>query len=247
MGEAAPAYLRGPVVGMIMFQVSFGALIGILTDNYMATDFTPLSYRVPLAVTAVVPVIVSLGLLFLPESPRYYIMRDQPERAGNSIRKLRGVTDPVLIEEDIRIMQTAWIAETEERATSTFLDAFRGANLRRTLISIAAAVGQTASGITFIAAFSVYFYVRANIGQPFVWVMVGLTIALTGNMLSFLAIRFIPRRVLLLNTSVINSGLMFGMAIVYTVSSPASPSAGKALVALSIIFTWVFGVGQGPG
>lgn len=246
MGEAAPAYLRGPVVGMIMFQVSFGALIGILVDNYMATDFSPLAYRVPLAVTAVVPVIVSIGILFLPETPRYYIMRGDQEKAGAAIRKLRGITDPVRIEDDIRIMQNAWIAENEARATATFLDAFRGADLRRTLLSIAAAVGQTASGITFIAAFSVYFYAQASIGQPFVWVMVGLTIALTGNMLSFLAIRFVRRRILLINGSAMSSALMFGMAIVYTVSGPASPAAGKALVALSITFTWVYGVAQGP-
>lgn len=246
MGEAAPASLRGPIVGMIMFQVSFGALIGILVDNYMATNFTPLSYQVPLAVTAAVPVIVSIGIIFLPETPRYYIMRGKQDQAAAAIRKLRGITDTPRIQEDILIMQNAWLAETEERATTTFLDAFRGANLRRTLLSIAAAVGQTASGITFIAAFSVYFYMQANIGKPFVWVMVGLAIALTGNMLSFLAIRFVRRRTLLLNTSVINSALMFGMAIIYTVSSPASPAAGKALVGLSITFTWVYGVGQGP-
>ncbi|ETN41103.1 uncharacterized protein HMPREF1541_03038 [Cyphellophora europaea CBS 101466] len=246
MGEASPSYLRGPIVGMIMFQVSFGALIGILVDNYMQTNLTPLSYQVPLAVTAVIPVVVSIGLIFLPESPRHYIMKGNESKAATAITKLRGITDTTRIQEDIRIMKEAWIAETEERTTTSFLDAFRGANLRRTLLSTAASVGQTASGITFIAAFSVYFYVQANIGQPFVWVMVGLTIALTGNMLSFLAIRFVPRRTLLLNSSTINSMLMFGMAIVYTVASPASPAAGKALVALSIIFTWVYGVAQGP-
>lgn len=246
IGEAAPAYLRGPVLGMIMFQVSFGALIGILVDNYMATDFSPLSYRVPLAVTFVIPVVVSVGILFLPETPRYYIMRGNLDKAGAAIKKLRGITDHARIEDDIRIMQNAWIAETEERATATFLDAFRGANLRRTLLSIAAAVGQTASGITFIAAFSVYFYVQANIGEPFVWVMVGLAIALTGNMLSFPATRFIRRRILLISTSALNSALMFGMAIVYTVSSPESSAAGKALVGLSITFTWVYNLGTGP-
>jgi hypothetical protein len=39
---------------------------------------------------------------------------------------------------------------------------------------------------------------------------------------------------------------MLGMAIAYTVSPVGSPAAGKVLVGLSIVFVWVYGLGQGP-
>jgi hypothetical protein len=54
------------------------------------------------------------------------------------------------------------------------------------------------------------------------------------------------RRELLVVASVLSSAMMFGMAVVYTVSGGHSSGASKALVALSIVYTWVYGIGQGP-
>jgi len=246
MGEAAPAYLRGPIVGMVTFQTSFGALIGILVDNYTQTSIKRVSYQIPLAVMFAIPVTMSIGLLFLPETPRFYVTRGQDEKAAASIRKLRGVTDEARIREDVLAMKTAWEAEIEMHASVRFKDAFVGADLRRTLLTVSAGVAQTATGIIFLSAFSVYFYIQADIGSAFVWVMVGLAIALTGNMAAFPASRFINRRYLLIGCSCLNSGMMIAMGIAYTVSSPGSVPAGKALVGLSIVFTWLYGLGQGP-
>lgn len=246
MGESAPAAIRGPVIGMITFQVSFGALIGILVDNYTQAYIGRISYQIPLAVMFVIPALLSIGLVFLPETPRYYVSRGRDAEAAHAIRKLRGAHIEDQIEGDVQAMRDAWIAETDMNSSTHLLDAFRGPDLRRTILSIAAAVGQTATGIIFISAFSVYFFVQANIGSPFKWVMVSLAIALIGNMMSFPAMRFLHRRTLLLTATLLCSGLMMGMAIVYTVSPPGSASAGKALVGLSISFTFIYGVGQGP-
>ncbi|KAF9773346.1 hypothetical protein IL306_008879 [Fusarium sp. DS 682] len=246
IGESTPAYLRGAAIGLVVLQINIGALIGIVVDYKTQVMISRLSYQIPLAVMFAIPVIMSVGLIFLPETPRYYISRGQDDKAEAAIRKLRGITDHERIREDITIMKNAWLEETEMRSTTHLLDAFHGTDLRRTLLSIATAVAQATTGIYFIAAFSVYFFVQARIGDPFKWVMVSLAIALTGNMLSFPAVRFFNRRHLLLGTSLLNSGLMLGMAVAYNVSPAASPTAGKVLVGLSIIFTWVYGVGQGP-
>jgi len=93
----------------------------------------------------------------------------------------------------------------------------------------------------------VYFYVQAKIGCPFVWVMVGLAIALTGNLGAFPAMRFFGRRPLLLVCSVISALTMFGMGIAHDKGTSFEPKTGKALVALSITFTWVYGIWPGPG
>ena len=246
MGEISPAALRGSIVGMVTFQTSFGALMGILVDNYTAPLFSKLAYQIPLAVVFGPPVLISIALIFLPDTPRFYVSRDQLEKAADSIRKLRGITDETRIREDVALIKKAWDLEIELHSQARFLDAFKGTDLRRTMISISCAVGQTATGIIFLSSFSVYFFVQANIGSPFVWVMISLAIALTGNMSAFPAMRFISRRLLLMTCSCISAACMFGMAIVYTVSGPASHSAGRALVGLSIVYTWIYGIGQGP-
>ncbi|KAF4443394.1 hypothetical protein F53441_11443 [Fusarium austroafricanum] len=246
IGESTPAYLRGAAIGMVVMQINIGALIGIVVDNSTQVMISRLSYQIPLAVMFAVPVLISIGLLFLPETPRYYISKGQDDKAEAAIRKLRGITDQTRLREDIAIMRNAWLEETQMRASTNLIDAFRGADLRRTLLSIATAVAQAATGIYFISAFSVFFFVQARIGEPFKWVTISIALALTGNLLSFPAVRFLDRRHLLIATSLLNAGMMLGMAVTYNVSPPGSPTAGKVLVGLSIVFTWFYGVGQGP-
>ncbi len=246
MGEVAPSHLRGPIVGMVTFQTSLGALFGILVDNYTNVHLGRSSYQIPLAVMYVIPLFIGVLLLFLPDTPRYYVSRGNYEKAAIAIQRTRGITDTDRIRAEVLDIKDTYLAEEALYQGLQLKDMFRGAHLRRTLISIGAAIGQTATGITFLAGYSVYFYIQARIGSPFIWVMVGLAIALTGNMAAFPAIRFLNRRLLLISCSVISAIMMFAMAIVYTVSPVGSVGAGKALVGLSIVFTWIYGIGQGP-
>jgi SP family sugar:H+ symporter-like MFS transporter len=246
MSEIAPAHLRGSVVGLVTFHTSFGALIGILIENYTSVYLERKSYQIPLAVMYPIPVCMAVILIFLPDTPRYYISRGKHDAAVASIRKTRGITDMSRILAEVADIQNAWDTEQELHKDARIMDMFRGCDLRRTLITFGASIGQTASGILFLASYSVYFYVQARIGSPFVWVMIGLAIALTGNLGAFPAMRFFGRRPLLIVCSILSSITMFGMAIVYTKSAVGAPTAGKALVALSILFTWIYGFGQGP-
>jgi len=147
---------------------------------------------------------------------------------------------------EVADIQNTWDTEQELHKDARVMDMFRGCDLRRTLITFGCSIGQTATGVTFLAGYSVYFYVQARIGSPFVWVMIGLAIALTGNLASFPAMRFFGRRPLLVICSILSAITMFGMAIVYTKAAVGAPAAGKALVGLSIAFTWIYGLGQGP-
>jgi SP family sugar:H+ symporter-like MFS transporter len=247
MTESAPSLLRGSVVGMSTFQTSLGALFGILVDNYTNPRGVDRSaFQIPLAVMYVVPTFLALFMLALPDTPRYHVAHDRPEAAMASIRRLRGITDQAVLRAEVDDIQATYQAERDLHHGVHLADMFRGPDLRRTLLSYGCTVGQTATGVNFLAGFSVYLFVQANVGSPFVWVMISLAIALTGNMLAFPAMRFVGRRELLVWCSVISSIMMFGMAVVYTVTDPESSEAGKALVALSIVYTWVYGVGQGP-
>lgn len=246
ISEIAPAKIRGSVVGLVTFQTSFGALIGILVDNYTTKDLARKAYQIPLGVMLAVPILIAFGLIFLHDTPRYYVSRGREDLALASIRSMRGIDNEDHIRADVAEIKAAWEAENELTQNVRLKDIFHGTDLRRTLISLGCGLGQTATGIIFLSSYSVYFFIQADIGNAFVWVMISLAIALTGNMAAFPVMRFVDRRVLLITTSLINFGTMLGMAIVYTVSAPDSTSAGKALVGLSIVYTWMYGIGQGP-
>lgn len=229
MAEVSPAHLRGSIVGMVQWQISFGALIGILVDNYTNSYAGKKSYQVPLAVMYVVPAVISIFLLFLPETPRYLISNGQYEKAADAIRRTRGIKDAARVDAEVTDIKNAWFKEQEMLRGTSIFDMFKDTDLRRTLITICIAICPTATGITFIAGYSVYFYVQARIGSPFVWVMVGIAIGMTGNALAFPAMRYINRRHLLMVSSFCSAVLMFAIAIVYTKSQVGSASAGKAI------------------
>ncbi|KAM7214137.1 hypothetical protein V8F06_010452 [Rhypophila decipiens] len=244
--ESAPSLFRGPIVGMTTFQTSLGALFGILVDNYTNPRGGNASWQIPLGVMYIVPVFLTVFLLFLPDTPRFYVTRGEYDKATNAIRRLRGITDEEFLRAEVEDIKNTYLMEKELHAGVHHRDMFRGTDLRRTILSYCCTVGQSATGVTFMAGFSVYLFVQARVGSPFMWIMVSLAIALTGNMGAFPAMRYIGRRELLITCSVISSLSMFGMAIVYDVAGKGHPSANKALVALSIVYTWIYGIGQGP-
>jgi MFS family permease len=145
MAEVSPAHLRGPIIGMVQWQISFGALIGILVDNYTNVYEGKKSFQIPLAVMYVVPVFISLFLIFLPETPRYLVSKGQYEKAAASIRRTRGITDLLRLEAEVTDIKNMWMEEQEMMKGTTVLDMFKGTDLRRTLISIAVTVCQSAT------------------------------------------------------------------------------------------------------
>jgi hypothetical protein len=48
------------------------------------------SYRIPIAVQFLWAIILSGGLLFLPESPRYFVKKGKLEKAAKALSSVRG-------------------------------------------------------------------------------------------------------------------------------------------------------------
>lgn len=246
LGEVAPTHLRGSAVGLVTFQTSFGALIGVLVDNYTTKYLSRTAYLIPLGVMCFVPVFLSVGLLFLPESPRHYVRLGSDAKAENALRILRGIKDQDQLVAEVAAIREAWVLENARSENIRLVDAFRGNDLKRTVLSLCCSIGQTASGVIFFSSFSIYFYAEAGVKNEFVWVMMSLAIALTGNMGAFFVMRLVERRFLLTICSIVNAIVMFAIAGVYTRLSTGSYTAAQVLVAMGTLFTWVYGIGQGP-
>jgi len=85
--------------------------MGILVDNYTNSYSGKKSYQIPLAVMYVVPVVISLFLLFLPETPRYLISKGHYEKAAESIRRTRGITDTLRLEAEVTDIKNTYLEE----------------------------------------------------------------------------------------------------------------------------------------
>jgi len=88
------------------------------------------------------PNIVSIG---------WYVTRDQPEKAAKALRRLRGKQYPeAQIHADLANITHHVRMERQYEASSSYLDVFRGTDLRRTHIACGLQFWQQWSGITFI-------------------------------------------------------------------------------------------------
>ncbi|CAH0052217.1 unnamed protein product [Clonostachys solani] len=90
--ECAPAPIRGALVMQWQMWTAFGIMLG----NIMGVAFGPstgidpdLGWRLMLGSTVVLPLIVCVQVYFCPESPRWYIQHNKPEKAFRSFQRLR--------------------------------------------------------------------------------------------------------------------------------------------------------------
>ncbi|GAM38447.1 hypothetical protein TCE0_033r09176 [Talaromyces pinophilus] len=96
MGEIAPVHLRGRLVGIFGACFQIGSLVmgGVMLG--LANISGNWSWRIPFLLEALFPLIVCLTIFILtPESPRYYVMRGQVEKARQVIAKYHTTSENV--------------------------------------------------------------------------------------------------------------------------------------------------------
>ncbi|CAK7215420.1 hypothetical protein SCUCBS95973_002466 [Sporothrix curviconia] len=85
----APAHRRGLLVGVFSAALGSGYTVvaWISFGTHYATNET-VQWRVPLALACVAPIAQAIGVWFIPESPRWLVLKDRKEDAWTVVRRL---------------------------------------------------------------------------------------------------------------------------------------------------------------
>jgi MFS family permease len=125
--EAAPAHLRAVMVALFSEWVNIGSIIGSAVTNATRGQLDKASYQIPLGTLFIVPVVLSIGLLWVPESPRYLLYCGKQNAARKALLSIRGDS---LSYEDLELEWTEMVKgiEEEKQSVQTIgpLDMFRG-------------------------------------------------------------------------------------------------------------------------
>ncbi|RMX76071.1 hypothetical protein D0869_11057, partial [Hortaea werneckii] len=90
MSEICPKKVRGALVAGYQFCITIGLLLAACV-NYGVKDYQGTAeYRVPIGLQFIFGLVLGGGLLFLPDSPRYYIKRGRVEQARKALSSVRG-------------------------------------------------------------------------------------------------------------------------------------------------------------
>jgi sugar porter (SP) family MFS transporter len=117
IAEAAPLAIRGALVSTYQLAITFGILASYLTGLAITGDGM---WRTMFALGAVPGLLFLIGLMFLPESPRWLVLRGMPDKARASLARLRGPGAPVERELD-EIVRTAKAEADQKRSYATLL------------------------------------------------------------------------------------------------------------------------------
>ncbi|MFC7344166.1 sugar porter family MFS transporter [Saccharopolyspora griseoalba] len=105
IAELAPARIRGGLMVFFQLMVAVGQLISYLVGYGLADHG---GWRWMFALAAIPAVVLYLGMLFLPESPRWLIKRGRPDDARGVLRRVRGEHEEIEGElAEIREVETA--------------------------------------------------------------------------------------------------------------------------------------------
>ncbi|KAG8624009.1 hypothetical protein KVT40_008985 [Elsinoe batatas] len=237
--EASPAHLRGVIVALFAYWVTIGSIVGAAITNSTQRLLTKASYQIPIGTLFIVPLFLSIGLFFVPESPRYLLHKNRPAAAKRALETLRsGSVAQDFIELEWAEMVKS-ISEQEKLASSVgAVDMFRGTDLRRTLLCFGMIACQAASGSWFFIAYSTYFLIVSglSVDEAFKFSVMQSCFGFIGVNIGMVAMRFwCGRRVICMVGATICGFCMLAVAVSGTVAE-GTVGARNCLVAFSSLF-----------
>lgn len=125
------------------------------------------AYRIPIAVQFAWSLILVIGLLILPETPRYLIKRDKHDAAARALSKLRRIPPdhPQLLEELSEIEANHRYEMSLGKAT--YMECFKGTVRKRLITGCLLQALQQLTGVNFIFYYGTQYFIRAGFKNAF--------------------------------------------------------------------------------
>lgn len=261
MSEIAPKKVRGALVSGYQFCITIGILIanGAVYATKYRNDTS--SYRIPIGIQFIWALVLGVGLLFLPESPRFFVKKGKLDEAAKALSSVRGQpVDSELIQAELAEIIANHEYEQSVIPSTSYLgswaNCFRGSlkngssNIRRTLLGILMQMMQQLTGINFIFYFgNVFLTSLGTIHNPFLISILSALINTLCTPLAFYAVDRWGRRTLLIWGSV---GMIISQYIIGIIGVTAGKlsahnnSAVSAMIAFIMINVGIFSFTWGP-
>ncbi|KAH7370843.1 general substrate transporter [Rhexocercosporidium sp. MPI-PUGE-AT-0058] len=233
--EVCPLALRGYLTVYVNLCWAFGQLIAAGVLSGFSEGTSQWSYRIPFAIQWAWPIPLFAVLYFAPESPYHHVRRGEYEKAENSVRRLGSASHP---SQSVALMIHTNELEKEIDAGTSYLDCFRGIDLRRTEIVCMAFIAQPFCG-SAMGGTPTYFFLQAGLPTSISFKMSvgGLGLAAVGTLISWKLLHVFGRRTLYLAGL---AGLTAILWIVGFISVGAGNSTGGYYAQATMMLLWLF-------
>ena len=262
--ETSPKWIRGTIVGSYQLAITIGLFLASIVNNATKNRNDTGSYRIPVAVQFAWAIIIIVGMLILPETPRYLIKKDQHEKVGKSgilthfhlhppslnfpperliisqasiaLARIRRLepTHPAVVEELAEI--DANFRYEQSIGKKSFFAIFRGTVGKRLFTGASLQALQQLSGVNFIFYYGTAYFQRAGFENPFVIQVITNSVNVASTLPGLYLVEKMGRRNLLLMGAIGMCISQFIVAITGTVAGTTDVAAQRAAIAFVCIY-----------
>jgi sugar porter (SP) family MFS transporter len=188
IAEISPTRRRGALVSLNQLMITIGILVSYAVDYAVADNANLDSWRWMFLAGAVPAIVLLVGMLFLPETPRWLVAQGR-EAEGRAV--LERVEDPDLVDEAIRRMKEDAAAEARYKsAWGEVLQPWLRAPL---LIAILIFFFQQFSGINTIIYYSPIIFQMAGFTSNAASIAPAVVVGTVNVLFTFVSIALLDR------------------------------------------------------
>ncbi|KAJ5107210.1 general substrate transporter [Penicillium angulare] len=243
LAELAPAKNRGGMGVIYWLSIKAGGLF--ITGVARATKkmTTDAAWRIPFGLILVIPFVVLCLVWFIPESPRWYLLRDRHSESLESLIRLKPKnSSEEQIHQDFEIL-SAKVAEQLQK--KSFKDLFNRQNRQRTFVVAAANFFQQATGQAFASQYGTLFVKQLKSVNPFSVTLGTNAVDIGAIIITASLIDVVGRRALFHTSSIFQTISLMTMGGLGTADS-SNLDAKKGIVAMLLIFSFSWSLGWAP-
>lgn len=191
--ECTPPPLRGLTTSVIQMMIILGQLVASLVNLGTKSIPSDTSWRIPVGLQLVMPVILLALWPLVPESPRWLLARNREDDAKQSLGALHSRSS----EEDLALALQHLRESLADTQKGPWSEVFDGSNRIRTLIAVVAMFGQQITGQAFVSQYAAVFYQRNGFAkQALLFTMLSNVTGLAGTILTWTVVDGFGRRYL---------------------------------------------------
>ncbi|KAB5542484.1 general substrate transporter [Coniochaeta sp. 2T2.1] len=237
VSELAPSKLRPLSYGFMTTWVTLGTAVGLLITNATEKILTKLCYQIPLYVLFGMPLVLFVTLPFMPESPRWLLLKGKEAEALKALTWIRnGAYNRLELQAEFEEMRLNALHDLEAQSSWLFMDFFRGANFRRTTLCVGVGLINPGIGAMFVLAFGTYFLAVTGVADPFKWIVLTQWLGVLGLFCSYYFLGRIGRRTLLLIGTIACGISMLFLGIIFSI--PSIHGSNAVSTGIIFLFSW---------
>lgn len=241
ISEVAPAEVRGGMVSLNQLAVTLGILVSYGVNYAFAADE---NWRAMFFVGVIPGLVLWLGMLVMPESPRWLVSMNQRGLASRVLEKLRGTPN---VTDEIAEIETAIRAESGGRLADLF-----AAHLKIPLaIGVGLAILQQVTGVNTVVYYAPAIFKGAGLQSDTAAIAATVGLGVVNVIMTIVAIYLLDRvgrRPLLLWSAAGMAASLLVLGLGFAVGRGAEEGGILGLVTGVSLMVYIgfFAIGLGP-